>query len=110
MSNDHRRRHAPGAVTVPQKSSITADGTGTVPATLQRRSFLKTTAIGVTAATAVSAVTARRAVGANRKIRLALIGCGGRGSGVARDFANLADVEFVYVCDQDTSRAADAVR
>lgn len=75
-----------------------------------RRSFLKTTALGAATAAAASVITPRRAVGANRKVRLALIGCGGRGSGVARDFANLADVDFAYVCDPDSSRAADAVR
>ncbi len=75
-----------------------------------RRGFLKTTACGVATATAVSALTARRALGANRQVRLALIGCGGRGSGVARDFATLDGVEFAYACDPDAARAADAVR
>lgn len=75
-----------------------------------RRGFLKTTAVGVATATTVSALTAHRAIGANDKIRLALIGCGGRGSGVAREFASLANVEFAYVCDPDSSRVADAVR
>ncbi|MBC8351808.1 MAG: Gfo/Idh/MocA family oxidoreductase [Planctomycetes bacterium] len=75
-----------------------------------RRGFLKTTALGVATATAVSAITAQRAAGANQKVRIALIGCGGRGSSVAREFATLAGVEFAYVCDPDSSRAADAVR
>ncbi len=76
----------------------------------KRRSFLKSTALGVASASAVSGLTARHATAANRKIRLALIGCGGRGSGVAREFATLPHVEFAYVCDPDSSRAADAVR
>ena len=75
-----------------------------------RRTFLKSTALGVATATTVSAITAKRAAGASQKIRLALIGCGGRGSGVSRDFATLSGVEFAYVCDPDSARAADAVR
>ncbi|MCA9119149.1 MAG: Gfo/Idh/MocA family oxidoreductase [Planctomycetaceae bacterium] len=75
-----------------------------------RRAFLKATTLGVATATAVSAITTKRAVGANQKLRLALIGCGGRGSSVARDFAALPGVEFAYVCDPDSGRAADAVR
>jgi len=77
-----------------------------------RRSFLKTTALGAATAAAASGVATSpdRAAGAEKRVRLALIGCGGRGLGVARDFARLQDVEFVYVCDPDAGRAANAVR
>ena len=75
-----------------------------------RRNFLKTTALGVASATAVTAVTARRAAAANERVKLALIGCGGRGSGIIRDFARLKGVDVAYVCDPDASRAANAVR
>jgi len=75
-----------------------------------RRNFLKTTALGVASATAVSALTVRRAAAANQRIRLALIGCGGRGSGVIADFARLPHVDVAYVCDPDSGRAASVVR
>ncbi len=74
-----------------------------------RRNFLKTTAWGAATAAVASAVSMQRAVGADRRLRLALIGCGGRGTGLARDFARLPDVQFGYVCDPDAGRAAGAV-
>lgn len=58
-----------------------------------RRNFLKTTAVGATAATVATALSTQRARGASRRTRLALIGCGGRGSGIIRDFARLSDVD-----------------
>ena len=73
-----------------------------------RRRFLKSTTV-LGAATASTAIAVRRARAANRRVRLALIGCGGRGTGIAQDFARLPNVEFAYVCDADDSRAANAV-
>ena len=75
----------------------------------ERRDFLRTTALGAAAATVTTAITGKRAAGANKRLRLALIGCGGRGSSIAQDFARLRDVEFAYVCDPDNSRAASMV-
>ncbi|MGO9243135.1 MAG: Gfo/Idh/MocA family protein [Bryobacteraceae bacterium] len=40
-----------------------------------------------------------RIMGANRRVRLGLIGCGGRGSYVAGFMRELPDVEFVALCD-----------
>ena len=75
-----------------------------------RRSFLRTTSLGAASAAAVSAVTVRRAAAANDRVRLALIGCGGRGTGIIRDFDRIDNVEVAYVCDPDQGRAANAVR
>jgi len=66
-----------------------------------RRTFLKHTAATVGAATASWTSTAR-AVAANDKIMLGVIGCGGRGSGLANDFAKIAEIG--YVCDPDESQ------
>lgn len=75
-----------------------------------RRNFLKTTAIGTATAAAVSALSTRRASAATERVKLALIGCGGRGSGIIRDFARIDGVDVVYVCDPDQGRVANAVR
>lgn len=75
-----------------------------------RRNFLKTTALGVGTAATVSALAVRSASAASQRVKLGLIGCGGRGSGIIRDFARLKGVDVVYVCDPDDGRAANAVR
>lgn len=74
-----------------------------------RRNFLKTTALGATTATVVTALSMQRAQGANQRTRLALIGCGGRGTRIIRDFARLTHVDIGYVCDPDAGRAGNAV-
>lgn len=72
-----------------------------------RRDFLKTAAaLGTTASMTKSAFAARpaaaRIIGANDRINIGVIGCGGRGSGVARDFAIAGETEncrIAQVCD-----------
>ncbi|MBM3737203.1 MAG: Gfo/Idh/MocA family oxidoreductase [Acidobacteria bacterium] len=59
-----------------------------------RRSFLKHGA----ALASTGAIMA----GANERLTVGLIGCGGRGTGLAREFSGLADI--AYVCDPDESR------
>jgi len=66
-----------------------------------RRSFLAHTTAA--AATAVTYATPLRAApAANDTLQLALIGCGGRGSGLAQSFAKIA--KFAYACDPDESQ------
>ncbi len=62
---------------------------------MNRREFAKTTA-GITAWTALSA---GRILGANDRIGLALVGCGGRGRGVARGVLGAGNVEYRTMCD-----------
>ncbi len=62
---------------------------------MNRRDFTKTAA-GVTAWTALSA---SRVLGANDRIGLALVGCGGRGRGVARGVLGAGGVEYRVLCD-----------
>jgi predicted dehydrogenase len=78
--------------------------------TKDRRDFLKTTALGATTTAAATAVTTRPAHGANDRVQIGLIGCGGRGTGVVRDFARLEQVDVRYVCDPDAGRVANAVK
>ena len=75
-----------------------------------RRDFLKTTSLGVASAAAISALTVQQASAASQRVKLALIGCGGRGTGIIRDFARIDGVDVAYVCDPDQGRAANAVR
>jgi predicted dehydrogenase len=62
-----------------------------------RRQFLHT--LG---ATALATLPSIGAVGANDRVRLGLIGCGGRGTSLYKQFRELKQVEFVAVCDPDT--------
>src|SRR3954470_5571260 len=61
---------------------------------LNRRSFSKSLAGG-----AYLAMSASRVLGANDQIRVGIIGCGGQGSGVFRNFLGQSDVTPVAVCD-----------
>lgn len=51
--------------------------------------------------TILSQPQSARAAPANEKIILAVVGCGGRGSVLARDFASRNDCEVAYLCDVD---------
>jgi len=73
-----------------------------------RRDFLKTASIGAAGAVALNWKTApARAFGANERIRLGVIGCGGRGKAVSGSFARLDNCDVTYVCDPDSEHAAE---
>ena len=55
----------------------------------------------------ITAASARRIIGANDRVRVGLIGCGGRGRYVARFMREAPNVEFVAMCDV-YSRNAEA--
>jgi predicted dehydrogenase len=65
---------------------------------LTRRDFLGATA-GLAVASATSASAWSRIIGANDRVRLALIGCGNRGSQVADFFLRHDDAQYVAACD-----------
>ena len=70
-----------------------------------RRTFLQQAGLGaLTTAAAVQLTAPARAANANERIRIGLIGCGGRGTGVATTFTKLPNVELVYACDPDSTR------
>ncbi len=76
-----------------------------------RRSFLQMT-VGAAAAAHVrpAAAASRRGIlGANERIRVGLIGCGGRGNQVARDWMKHQDSVFVAACDVYKQRLDETV-
>ena len=82
---------------------------------MRRRSFIKSSfaAAGMTAARPVVAQTANsasRVPGANDRIRVALIGCGGMGSGDLEDFLKIKNTECVALCDPDDRQVGRAAK
>ncbi|MES1194660.1 MAG: Gfo/Idh/MocA family oxidoreductase, partial [Opitutus sp.] len=68
--------------------------------TLTRRTFLKTTALGL-AASALSARSWAQVAGANSDIRVAVIGLNGRGKNHLTSLAKVPGVRLVAICDVD---------
>ncbi len=76
-----------------------------------RRDFLQRTGLGIAGATALAyASTSARAAGANERIRVGLIGCGGRGVYDAGVFDARDDTEVAYVADPHKDRLAKAAK
>jgi predicted dehydrogenase len=65
---------------------------------MKRRLFIKRV-LQASAVVSASALSADRVTGANDRVRVGLIGCGGRGMFVARLMREVPDVEFAAVCD-----------
>jgi len=60
---------------------------------MNRRFFIGTTAAGIAAA--------RRATAASDRVRVAIIGVGGRGRGLLRQVSRVRGAEVAYICDAD---------
>ncbi|HEY5551844.1 MAG TPA: Gfo/Idh/MocA family oxidoreductase [Opitutaceae bacterium] len=69
---------------------------------LNRRTFLKTTAVGI-AATALSARSWAQVDGAGSDVRVAVIGLNGRGRDHLRSLRAVPGVRIVAICDVDTA-------
>jgi predicted dehydrogenase len=67
---------------------------------LSRRTFLKTSALGL-AASAFSARSWAQVAGANSDVRIAVIGLHGRGKNHLTSIARLPGVRLVAICDVD---------
>lgn len=70
---------------------------------INRRTFLASAAVAATFANPARAME-------GTKIRLGVVGTGGRGTEHARSFAGVSDVTVAYVCDVDESRATKAAQ
>ncbi len=73
--------------------------------TLNRRQFVQQS---VTAAATFAVLKHSSAAGANDKIKVGVMGLGGRGTALAGMFAARPDVEITHLCDPDTRRFASA--
>lgn len=74
---------------------------------MKRRDFIKS-AVQQTTFISTVAASATRIVGANDRVRVGLIGCGGRGLHVAGLMRQAPGAEFVAVCDVYETNAAKA--
>ncbi|MEW6160982.1 MAG: Gfo/Idh/MocA family oxidoreductase, partial [Verrucomicrobiota bacterium] len=74
---------------------------------MKRRQFLQRT-LQTATLLSTSAISSRRILGANERVRIGLIGCGGRGLAVAKLMRAVPNVEFVAVCDVYDPRIAAA--
>ena len=72
-----------------------------------RRSWIKMTASGMAS---LSAISYLKAAGANERLRVAVIGVGGRGRGHVTDWKSVPNVELVSICDIDPNQIAAAMK
>lgn len=77
---------------------------------LKRREFLSVSAAGIAAVASAQVLTAAPSLGASAKIRVGLIGCGGRGVHDAGLFKKVDNVSVEYVCDVDENRRNSAAK
>ena len=79
-------------------------------AQLNRREFLKQTAV-VTGGLGVfaEAPAVHSAGSPNRKVRVGIIGCNGRGMGHISGFAGVPNTEIAYICDVDSRAVAKGI-
>src|ERR1043166_7945260 len=68
---------------------------------ITRRHFINKTALTGVALSALPAITHLKAQGANNRLRVAVVGCHGRGKDHIAAFTSLPDVEIAYICDVD---------
>ena len=71
---------------------------------LDRRQFLKRTALGAAGLGAINLFSAQswsQVAGANETVRLAVVGLNGKGKNHVRDFRELPGVKVVAICDVD---------
>ena len=69
---------------------------------ITRRSFLNRSLGAVAAAAAFPHLVPASAFGANARLTVAVIGTGGRGQHLARQFSKLSEVRVVAACDLDS--------
>ncbi|MBI1764404.1 MAG: Gfo/Idh/MocA family oxidoreductase [Acidobacteria bacterium] len=74
---------------------------------MKRREFIRQSMQSATTV-ALTAASYQRILGANDRVRLALIGCGGRGSEVASHMRKVPGAEYVAVCDVYAPNVAQA--
>ena len=73
-----------------------------------RRDFMKRSSASAAGAAVLAWTGRSHAAAPNSRINVGLIGCGGRGTGVAGNFNKLPNVEVTHVCDVHEGRLAKA--
>jgi predicted dehydrogenase len=73
---------------------------------LNRRSFLKSTALSA-AAFSLPARSWAQVEGSNSDVRVAIVGCGGRGKDHVQGFSKLPGVRITALCDVDAAHTAE---
>jgi len=68
---------------------------------MSRRKFLKTTAAGIATSSVLLSGSRRGLAAPSDRVRMAVIGVGGQGSGHAEGWAEMKECELVAVCDVD---------
>lgn len=68
---------------------------------MTRRDFLKQTSVLTAGLAVAGTVSARAAVGASERVRIAVIGCNGRGMNHIASYLELPNVEITHICDVD---------
>lgn len=76
--------------------------------TLDRRTFLTGAAATGAALSLADASSAAAVQGANERLRVGVMGTGGRGTGLATSFQRMPNVDVTFVCDADRGRAEAA--
>jgi predicted dehydrogenase len=77
---------------------------------LQQSSVAGASALGSTLAAGAMAARAAQAAAANEQLVLGIIGCGGRGAYLAREFVKLKNVRISHCCDPDAGQAEKVAR
>jgi predicted dehydrogenase len=75
-----------------------------------RREFLKDSAVASAAAAAWGGLAPARVLGANDRVRVGVLGAGGRARGLMRNFLNVPGVEIVAVCDVYQPATDEAIK
>jgi predicted dehydrogenase len=76
---------------------------------LTRRNFLKRTSAFAAGIAALGAMPVRAVVGANDRVRVAVIGCNGRGMNHITAWLEVPNVEIACICDVDTRAMAKGI-
>ena len=71
-----------------------------------RRAFLRRSTLAAAGAAMARRGPAIQAAGASERVVVGLVGCGGRGTGLARTFHARKDATVAWVCDPDRQRMA----
>jgi predicted dehydrogenase len=77
---------------------------------MNRRTFLKTGILTAASHSSVARAAAARNVSPSDRVRIAMMGVGGRGVFLTKRFAGLSDVEIPYICDVDQNVVGPAMK